>query len=56
MDKARKLFEKAQQLESGFCNPMKNKFADECREQAREDLERRGFNQHDIRLIESEYD
>lgn len=43
------------EMESGFCNPMKNKAAQELREDLREDLERRGFNKDDIRQMESEW-
>jgi len=43
------------EAENGFCNPMKNKFAQELREELREDLERRGFDKDDIRQIESEW-
>lgn len=43
------------EMENGFCNPMKNKFAQELREDLREDLERRGFNKQEIREIESEW-
>lgn len=43
------------EMENGFCNPMKNKVAEELREELREDLERRGFDKDDIRQIESEW-
>ncbi len=43
------------EMESGFCNPMKNKVAQELREDLREDLERRGFNKQDIAEMESEW-
>lgn len=41
------------EMESGFCNPVKNKVAEELREDLREDLERRGFNKQDIAEMES---
>lgn len=43
------------QLENGFCNPLKNKAAEEVREGLREDLERRGFNKQDIAEMESDW-
>jgi len=43
------------ELENGFCNPMKNKFAEEAREELREDLERRGYSRDEIKAMESEW-
>lgn len=43
------------EMENGFCNPMKNKVAQELREDLREDLERRGFNRDEIRQMERDW-
>lgn len=43
------------ELEGGFCNPMKNKVAQEVREELRKDLERRGFDKSDIEQMERDW-
>ncbi|WP_275790518.1 hypothetical protein [Pararhizobium gei] len=47
--------QKLRELEGGFCNPLKNKFAEETRQELHEDLERRGFDKNDIAEAERDW-